>query len=461
VIGSGASLHRAGESRVTADPHRPTTGTSAARRVPVRRRLALLVALLGLGLVLPALPAAAAPTSSWTSPSGGNGNAMHNPGEATITAGNAARLARAWTAERANAEGGQRPTVVGDVVYFVHRYWSPTDPSTLVAASARTGRTLWQVALSAPNQLFFPDGVTVAGKLVLVPFQEPRGAGAGLMAVDTTSRRIAWTSKVTPNSAQSYAWSGHRVYADANRAYVYLSDYTLAAYRLSDGKLQWTVRLEDREGVGIALGAGVLYVGYEPRTPGITAYDAATGRRLWTAPGQGTPVVAGSRVFARSGNSVVAVAAAGCGRATCPVVWTRSFPSGSDVTLGAADGSTLFVTYRKPVPANRHGDTRAGVIARLSAATGAQQWTTTVGSYSTPVVRGGSVVWVVNEYRASSGALGHRILGFSATGTRTSALASIPAQQRGFPQTLTVGGGTLFNKTNVPQSLVAYRVPGT
>jgi hypothetical protein len=46
-------------------------------------------------------------------------------------------------------------------------------------------------------------------------------------------------------------------------------------------------------------------------------------------------------------------------------------------------------------------------------------------------------------------------------GTRTTALASIPAPQRGFPQTLTIGGGTLFNKTNVPQVLVAYRVSGT
>ncbi|MGY1625354.1 PQQ-binding-like beta-propeller repeat protein [Geodermatophilus sp. SYSU D00965] len=296
---------------------------------------------------------------------------------------------------------------------------------------------------------------------MLIPFQEPRTAGAGLMAVDTSSRRVVWTSKVAPNSAQSYAWSSHRVYADATRAYVYLSDYTLAAYRLSDGKPQWSVRLEDRQGVGIALGAGVLYVGYEPRTPGVTAYDAATGRRLWSAPGQGTPVVAGSRLLARSGNSVVAVDAAGCGRATCSAVWTRSFPSGTELALGAADGSTVFVTYRKPVPANRYGDTYAGVIARLSVATGAQQWTTTLGDYSTPVVRGGSVVWVVNEYRTSSGVLASRILGFAATGTRTSALVSIPARQNGFPQTLTIGGGTLFNKTNVPQTLVAYRVPGT
>lgn len=242
---------------------------------------------------------------------------------------------------------------------------------------------------------------------------------------------------------------------------MYLSDYTLAAYRLTDGRLQWTVRLEDRQGVGIALGAGVLYVGYGGgRIPGITAFDAATGRRLWTGPGQGTPVVAGSRVLSSTGLSAIALNAGGCGAPTCPALWTRSFPSGTDVTLGATDGTSIHVTYRKPAPANPYGDRFAGVIARLSVASGAQQWTTTLGDYLTPAVRGGNVVWVINEYRTQAGVLSYRMLAFSATGTSTSALVSLPAQQRGFPQTLTVGGGTVFNKTNVPQGLIGYRVPG-
>jgi hypothetical protein len=236
----------------------------------------------------------------------------------------------------------------------------------------------------------------------------------------------------------------------------------LAAYRLSDDKLQWTVRLDDNLRIGIALGTGILYVGYDARTPGITAYDTATGRELWTAPGQGTPVVAGGRVFSSTGYSLVAVNAAGCGKATCPALWTKSFPSGTnDLSLGGADASTLFVTYRKAVPTTPYGDRYAGVIARLSAATGAQQWTTTLGDYFTPAVRGGNMVWVINESRNTAGVLSYRILGFTATGTQTTALASIPAPQRGFPQTLTIGGGTLFNKTNVPQVLAAYRVSGT
>jgi outer membrane protein assembly factor BamB len=386
---------------------------------------------------------------------------MHNPGEATITAANAARLTRAWTSTWANAGGSQRPTVVGGVVFYLHQHVGIDDPRALVAASARTGKTLWQVPLSYSNDRLYKDGVTVAGNLVLISFQQPRGFGAGLLAVDTRTRRIVWTTTVT-DAAQQYGWSGHLVYADATRAYVHVADRTLGAYRLTDGRLQWEVPVASKQGIGLALGAGVLYVGYHDEALGITAYDAATGRKLWTGPGHGTPVVAGGRVFAESGLSVVALDAAGCGRATCSPLWRRTFPSGtSDLTLGPADGSTLFVTYRRTAPLNADGDVYASVLARLSASTGAQQWVASAGDTYVSAVRAGSVVWVVNSYRTASGTRASRILGYAATGTRTSPVANIPATQRGVPQTIVVGGGTLFNQTHIPAALVAYRVPGT
>jgi hypothetical protein len=70
------------------------------------------------------------------------------------------------------------------------------------------------------------------------------------------------------------------------------------------------------------------------------------------------------------------------------------------------------------------------------------------------------VVWVIHSYRTASGAIASRILGFGATGTATTALVSIPATQRGHPQALTIGGGTLFNKLHMSARLVGYRVPG-
>ncbi|MGY1812853.1 hypothetical protein [Blastococcus sp. SYSU D00820] len=244
--------------------------------------------------------------------------------------------------------------------------------------------------------------MTVAGNLALIPYRQPRGAGAGLIAVDLTNRRIAWNSTVAANSAQSHAWTGHQVYADATRG------RALRRVRADAGhhRLRRRVRTAavDRAGPGDAGDRG---------QPGRLEHRHVAG----------------------------GADAGGCGAATCRAQWTKTFPSGTELALGATDGTSLYVSYRKPAPANSYGDQYAGVLARLSVTNGAQQWTTTLGDYVTPAVRGGNVVWVINEYRTSAGALGYRILGFSATGTSASPLVSIPVQQRGFPQSLAVGEG--------------------
>ena len=98
------------------------------------------------------------------------------------------------------------------------------------------------------------------------------------------------------------------------------------------------------------------------------------------------------------------------------------------------------------------------MLTRLSAATGAQQWTRTLGHHFTPTVRGGDVVWVVNEYRAAGGSIRARILGFAATGTRTASLRNLPAEQTGSPQSMAIGGGTLLDQTHIPGTLIGYRV---
>jgi hypothetical protein len=432
-------------------------------RTPSLLRRALPAALLTAGFALAHLAAsgsvaAAASANAWASAYGGSGNALNNPGEATITASSAPRVAEAWSTSW-SSYGPTAPAVVGGVVYYLHRFINVSDPNALVAASAKTGATLWQVPLSFSNDWWFQDGVTVSGHLALMSFQVPRTFGAGLVAVDTTTHKIAWTRTVD-NAASAYGWARHQVYADGTRAYVHLTDGTMSAYRLSDGALQWNVPIADDTRIGIALGAGTLYVGYDPETPGITAYATATGRKLWTAPGQGTPVVAGGRVFSIVFSTLVTVNAAGCGKATCPALWQKTFPVAPfrTLNLGASDADTVFVSYQKALPANQNGDNYAGVITRLSAATGAQQWTTSIGDYNTPPVRGGNVIWVVNEYRDNSfTGIGDRILAFAATGTRRTPLRSIPAPQHGFPQSLAVGGGTVFDQTNV-YPLVGYRV---
>lgn len=430
------------------------------RRTPSFLRRALPAALLTGGFAFAQLAtsgsiADAATANSWASAFGGSGNALDNPGEWSITQSTAPRVAQAWSTRWASY-GPTEPTIVGGVVYYVHKFINLSDPNALVAASTSTGAILWQVPLSYGNNWSYDDGVTIAGHLALISFSGPTAFGAGLMAIDTTTHKIAWTRNV-PDTVEDYGWARHQVYADGTRAYVHLSDRTMSAYRLSDGALQWTVPIADPNGIGIALGAGALYVGYGPLTPGITAYDTATGRKLWTGPGQGTPVVAGGRVFAIHGG-VVALDAAGCGRATCPALWQKRLPAAPNgqFDLGAADANTVFVSYQKAVGTSPNGGDVVGVLTRLSATTGAQQWTTSLGLYNTPPVRGGNVIWVVNGYY-ESGAAGFRIVGFAATGTRTTPLRVITAPQYGFPQSLAVGGGTLFDQTNV-EPLVAYRV---
>ena len=128
--------------------------------------------------------------------------------------------------------------------------------------------------------------------------------------------------------------------------------------------------------------------------------------------------------------------------------------------LGAADATSIFVSHHQPVPGEPTGD-YAGVLTRLSTATGAQQWSRTLGHRFSPAVRGGGVVWTVNLYMGADNRPHARILGFAATGTRTASLRNISTESTGSPEALAIGGGTLVGKTHIPGSLVGHRVAGT
>jgi hypothetical protein len=171
------------------------------------------------------------------------------------------------------------------------------------------------------------------------------------------------------------------------------------------------------------------------------------------------PVVAGGRVFGLYGDAVVAFPAAGCGRPSCPATWTRAFGDVfNSLTISGADASTLFVTYTRSVP-----NGRAGALLRLSASTGAVQWSVTSGLSMNGLVRGGGAVWLFDEYVSPSGSVAMRILGFSATATGAAPLRTlaVPTDEYGFPMTLAVAGGTLFHQTWRQGRLVGYRVAGT
>jgi hypothetical protein len=456
---------------------RPPPGVSvrAQQVLPLRprrrlgrggRRLAVTTLLLGLAVgagVPAAAGASAAGPDAWSSSQGGSANGFTNPGESLITATTAARVRKAWSVtERMSATAA--PAVVGTTVYFVDNPRSTYEASTFVAASTTTGQVLWSTALPAGQSATV--GLAVSGRYAVVPYIRT-GAPGGLTAVDLTARKVAWSSPLPPSSISWMSnWQAGTVVTDATRAYVPGSSNGVNTYRLTDGKLLWTAPLTTNpangtpNGVeGLATDGTTLFTG---SNEGLVALDPATGRRLWTALGDGRPVVAGGRVFSSLGNQVVAVGATGCGRPTCPVQWTWRAPGAlfGDLLLGPADASTVVVTYTQEAPSGSSAAARAGTIVRLNASTGAVERTISTGSYLGQAVRGGDTLWVVSEYWNAQKVDSYRLLGFAASGTRTTPLKTIelPAELHGFPQSLAIGGGTLFQQNWNPARLTGYRV---
>jgi outer membrane protein assembly factor BamB len=419
-------------------------------------------AALALTLVSIALPSAsAAPVDGWTGTFGDAGNAMNNPGETTITAANAARLKPAWVS---SVPGGTvyAPPASRGVAYRIVDEQGVG--SFLAATSVRTGATLWTLH-GLPYHLYW-DALAVTGHYVIVAYD---GWGAtdsgGLLLIDTTTHKLVWSRPLPP---ATISWMGNGTagvpYTDGTRIYVSGSGNRINTYRLSDGALLWTLPItNNNQGTparfdGIAVANGNVYsVGEE----GLVARDAATGRRLWRAPGVwGVPVVAGNHVygttFPRVGHTaVVALPTGGCGHTTCSPLWQVDI--GADLEYPAvrgADPSTLFITYRK-----------AGLafVSRMAASTGKVQWTTSTGTYIGDLVRGSSTIWMFEQYTDASGAEAYRIVGFSATATAHTPLRTILMTDRtysGFPQHLSIVDGSLLQKLN-GWTLAAYRIPGT
>lgn len=438
-----------GRESTTADGRRRGAGGGAIGRLAA-------VGLLLAGLVLgaPPAPAGAAATDTWTAPAGDSGNATANPGESVITAATAGRVGAAWTTESWSASP-YAPAVVNGTALRVVSPGNLSNPSQLTSTSPTTGATLGTVQL--PGNAHYYSGLAVSGSLVVIPFHGLQRPG-GVLAVDLGTRSVVWSRDLP---APAVSWSGNSQaglpYTDGQRVFVSGAGNVVNAYRLSDGAPLWTLPFAFHPGGatkrvdGMAVGNGAFYTAGEE---GLVAHDAATGRRLWSGPGEGRPVVAGGRVFVTGNGAVRAYSAAGCGQATCAPSWTAAFPALGLNTLevGGADASTLFVTYSNG----------SGVVTRLSASTGARQWSATVGLYATGLVRGGDMIWFNNDHVGPSGAVDQRIVGFATTATGQTPVRTIPLTSNlaGYPQTLGVAAGTLFQQLNAG-ILVGYRVAAT
>lgn len=402
--------------------------------------------------------ASAVTVDQWAGTFGDAGNSMDNPGEVTITAANAGKVRPSWVS---NVPGGtdNAPPVSGGVAYRMMDDLSVG--SYLAATSVRTGTTLWTLR-GLPNHQYW-DALAVTGHYVIVAYDAGWGSTAGgLLLVDTTTRRLAWSRPLPPN-ATGNSRAGVP-YTDGTRIYISGADNWVNTYRLSDGALLWmhapakSVQGPPDQVDGFAVANGVVYSAGEE---GLIAWDAATGRRLWGAPAvRGRPVVIGSHVYGITATptrhtAVGAFPVGGCGASTCTPLWRTNI--GVDpqyLQIGGVDPTSLFATYQQ-----------AGIayVTRLAATTGQLQWTAPTGDYIGDLVRGGNVIWIYEEYIDPSSRENYRIVGFSANATSHTPLAVIPMTDDtywGFPQHLSIVNGSLLQKLN-GRILAAYRVPGT
>lgn len=404
-----------------------------------------------------ATAAAATGADAWTSPYAGGANSGYDPGESALTTANVGRLRQAWSLQ--NFQGPYvPPTIVSGVAYYVIKDLGGTEGPLFMATSVRTGATLWKLSLSGQQQFWL--GASVVGNLAVLPFNGLWGPG-GVTAVDLTSHRVAWTSYLPATALPEMGneQTGQLV-TDGTRAFVGGAGYAVNAYRLSDGAHLWSAAFErDSQGgivapAGMAASNGVLYTGSHQS---ITARSAATGRQLWVVPGGfEAPVVAGGRVFVPTRTGVAAAAAGGCGAPVCPLLWQRALGQPYlPPQLGGADGSTLFAAYFVP-----GGSEGIGHLTRLSAATGAVQWSATAGITFDRPARAGNVVFVRNWYRDASGLAGYRLLAYSAAATGPGYLRAIPKAGDGDGGGVAVAGGSVLVKV-WSGPLIGYRVPGT
>ena len=439
--------------------------TPAIRR-RLRRPLRALLTAVVLGVVLPGAaglaPATAAGTNAWSSATAGPGNTTYNPGESAVTAATAARVQQAWSAKQ-QMGSHTAPTVVNGVVYYVDNATDGSSVTRLVAASARTGGRLWSLML--PPDQSYPNGMSVVGDVAVLAYQGWTQR-AGVTAVNLRTHRLMWNKALPPLPA-SYSWLAPwlpgEVVADATRVYISGGSTNPTAFRLSDGALLWSQPISiPLAATSLAVSNGVLYGGngqYADRAA-LTAYSAATGTKLWTAPGGGLPVVAGGRVFSPTATGITAVAAGGCGASVCPALWTRVIRDLRQwsLAIGGADGKTLFAVWGS-------NSADKATMSRLSATTGAVLWSAPLGLsvVGTPV-RGVDLVWVLTVAPDTNPADGYtyRLQAYPATGSSRLPLRTID-QAPGLgnsDEDIAVAAGTVFVQA-WPQTLTAYRVAGT
>ncbi|MBO1753615.1 PQQ-binding-like beta-propeller repeat protein [Allobranchiibius sp. CTAmp26] len=372
------------------------------------------------------------PVDAWAQGLADGGNSGFNAGERQLTATTVRHLHQAWIAPAffASVSG---PVIANGSVYYIPSPGNLADPISLVVKNVVSGARLWNVGLPRGN---YGTGAISNGRLILPFAQAP---GAGLLAVDLTTRRIVWRTVLAGN--QDYAFP---LVAD-NGSVFFADGVHFTAYRVSDGHPLWSHTYTSAVDLPNSYAAADGTV-FTRDNQYLSAYSATTGRLLWRAPigayGSG-PVVADGRVYMEEGNGIEAFDTKGCGKTRCTGVWDAVIPGDvDDLELGTAEGGRLFVVWRDtPVsgPWTYH-------LGSLSAATGKTVWTTGVTGFGAGPVRAGSLLWMQSgntTMEAYDADRGTPVGGVTIPGTG------------GIPQTLAIADGSVVVGTG--SEMVAFR----
>jgi outer membrane protein assembly factor BamB len=285
----------------------------------------------------------------------------------------------------AGACGASSPVVVDGVVY--------SGSYGLHAFNAVTGRPLWD---AAPDYTIVASP-TVANGIVYAGDVDYNGFGA----FDAATGQQIWSVLDNPNTQ---IWSSPAV----SGGLVYVSDgQFLYAYDATTGKLIWTAAAGGEIFSSPAVENGVVFVG---SGAGLHAINAATGDPLWTAAAreniESSPAVADG------------------------VVYVGSFSSNALYAFNAATGETLWTAstgnliYSSPAVANGvvYVGSYDGKIYAFNVANGQLLWSAETGSNvaSSPAVANG-MVYV--------GSYDNNLYAFGLTGSRSFDEA-LPAREK-------------------------------
>lgn len=305
-----------------------------------------------------------------------------------------APLTRAWS--QALSGGVSYPLVVGDTVYVTAAAGSGT---TVYALSRTSGSILWTHAIGStyPWSGIAYDNPGSGGRIFAV------NSDGLLTALDAASGIAVWSAQLPGQysfSSPPTAVSGTVYDGGAG------SGGTLYATDESDGALLWSQPVENGDHSSPAVDGSNVYVTFPDN---YYAFNRVTGAPVWHdylngyGGGGRTPVVADGHLFIRDWTASPLIASASTGASQGPLASTTA-PAVAGGTAFERTGGTGSGTLRA-VSSDGLGTTRwsftgdgglssaplvtsnavwvgstSGEIYELNCATGAQQWSTNVGS---------------------------------------------------------------------------------